>query len=121
MFLSFSYHYKGYRFGGFIVKFQILDVDYLFVNDKPIIRVFGKTAKGESVCGFYDGFSPFLYAEGDGVKELLEKDSQVSKIETVERYTVGSQKPKKIIKITTRNPAGTPDIREGLVSAGIKP
>ncbi|MFQ5647668.1 MAG: 3'-5' exonuclease, partial [Candidatus Aenigmatarchaeota archaeon] len=102
------------------MQFQILDVDYVFVNDKPILRVFGKTEKGESVCGFYEGLLPFFYAEGKGVEELLAKNPQVAKIETVSRFVVGSQAPRDVYRITLRNPAKTPEVREGLTAAGVK-
>jgi len=103
------------------MQFQILDVDYVFVNDKPIVRVFGKTARGETVCGFYEGFLPFFYAEGKDVESVLAKNPQIVKIETVQRCVVGSQKPKTLYKITTKNPAKTPELREGLIAAGARP
>ena len=48
------------------MEFQVLDVDYVLVNEKPVIRVFGKDAKGASVCGFFEDFLPYFYALGRG-------------------------------------------------------
>ena len=66
---------------------QILDVDYIAVNERPVIRIFGKTQSGESVCGFYEGFLPYFYVQGDAAAELL-KDISV-KQEKVRRKVVG--------------------------------
>ncbi len=101
------------------MEFQILDVDYVNLNDKPIVRFFGKTEKGESVCVFYEGFKPYFYAAGDNVREALEGEPEVMGIEQVERNIVGHHKPQKVFKITTRNPAKTPDLREKLRAAGM--
>ena len=53
------------------MEFQVLDVDYVIVNDKPVLRVFGKDAKGESVCGFREGFLPYFYAVGDDIEGII--------------------------------------------------
>ena len=45
------------------MEIQILDVDYILVDEKPIIRIFGKTESEEVVCGFYDGFAPYFYVD----------------------------------------------------------
>ncbi|RLJ06873.1 MAG: DNA polymerase elongation subunit [Candidatus Aenigmatarchaeota archaeon] len=104
------------------MEIQILDVDYVQVDEKPIVRIFGKTEKGEVVCGFYEGYMPYFYVEKtDAVKELLSKEPQVIKIETVKRTPVGGyQKPKEFLKVTITNPSKTPEIREKLKGAGVK-
>lgn len=100
------------------MEFQILDVDYILVNEKPVIRIFGKTEKGETVCGFYDGYSPYFYAQGN--VKILEKEGQVSSIENVKRKMVYGGEEQDIYKIVTKNPAKTPDIRDKLKSSGVK-
>ena len=86
--------------GVLVVEMQIIDVDYILVNEKPVIRIFGKTIDGRSVCAFYEGYSPYFYAERD-VRDILKDDPQVQKIERVSRKMVmGYQKPKEIYKIT---------------------
>ena len=47
--------------------FQILDIDYTLVNEKPIIRIFGKTESGETICGFVEDFEPYFYTSGDNI------------------------------------------------------
>ena len=42
------------------MEFQVLDVDYVMVNEKPVIRIFGKDSEGSSVCAFYEGFLPYF-------------------------------------------------------------
>lgn len=105
-----------------MIEFQLLDTDYILVDEKPIIRLFGKTASGESVCGFYEGFKPYFYANDiEKTKELLKNESNVVKIEEVEKTSVdGYQQSKKVLKITLQNPAKTVDLREKLHSAGIR-
>ena len=103
------------------MEFQIIDVDYVMVNERPIIRIFGKDADGRSVCGFYEGFLPYFYAIGDNINDALEGVSSVISVETVERkLSVGYQKPRKVAKITLRNPAKTVEVREHLKSMGIE-
>ncbi|MCK5547840.1 MAG: hypothetical protein KAI64_02430, partial [Thermoplasmata archaeon] len=105
-----------------LVEFQVLDVDYVLVNEKPVIRVFGKDAKGETVCGFHEGFLPYFYVTGTGVEEKLEGNSQVVSIEKVKRtLPVGYQEQSDVYKITLRNPARTVEMREMLRSAGMVP
>jgi DNA polymerase I len=100
---------------------QIIDVDYVLVDERPIVRIFGKTAEGESVCAFYEGYKPYFYAEGERARELMEKEPQVIDIEKVSRKMVmGYQDPREVYKITITNPARTPELRERLVAAGVR-
>ena len=101
------------------MEFQILDVDYVNLDDKPVVRFFGKTEKGESVCVFYEGFKPYFYAAGEGLREALEGEPEVMNIEQAERNVIGHHTPRKVFKITIRNPAKTPDLREKLRALGI--
>jgi DNA polymerase I len=102
------------------MNLQVIDVDYILVNEKPIVRIFGKTQIGEAVCIFYEGYKPYFYAEGERVKDLLEEEPQVQNIEKVSRTLVmGYQDPKDIYKITITNPSKTPDLREKLIGAGV--
>ena len=78
------------------MKFQIIDVDYVNLNDKPVVRFFGKTEKGESVCVFYEGFKSYFYAAGKNVRGILKDDSEVITIETVEKNIVEFSKNLKL-------------------------
>jgi len=102
------------------MEFQLLDCDYVNVNEKPIVRMFGKTAEGKSVCVFYDDFKPYFYVRGDW-KSVLGDDSQVIRTETVTKKLVLDEKEsEELTKITIQNPAKTPELRERLVNAGLK-
>jgi len=100
------------------MELQILDCDYIMLNNKPIIRIFGKTIDGETICVFFDKFLPYFYLyvdqdKIDDVKFELEKNDEL-KIEVVERYLpIGYQaKPVKVFKIIGKDPGKTPQIRE---------
>ena len=104
------------------MEIQILDVDYVLLDEKPIIRIFGKTADGETVCAFYEDYLPYFYVEGDGVDRFLEKEPQVIRIEKVKRNVVmGYQAPRDMYKVTIKNPSKTPELRENLKLNGFVP
>ncbi len=104
------------------MEFQVLDVDYVIVNEKPVIRVFGKDSDGESVCGFYEGFLPFFYAVGDDIEGKLEGNPHVVDIKKVKRtLSLGYQQPSDVYKITLRNPAKTVEVRDSLRAMGVTP
>jgi len=102
-------------------EFQILDVDYIIVNERPVIRIFGKDSEGSTVCGFYEDFLPYFYVLGDDAKKLLEHEAQVLKIEQVERKVIGAKNGKPVYKVTLKNPAKTSEIREELRAKGAEP
>jgi len=105
------------------MEIQILDADYVMLNNKPLIRIFGKTIHGETVCVFYDKFLPYFYlhtdeSNFDKISEELKKRFD-SKVEVVEKYLpIGYQQKVKILKITGKDPAKTPEIREFTKSFG---
>ena len=39
-------------------NFQLIDCDYVVVDNAPIVRIFGKTEAGKSICAFYEGYKP---------------------------------------------------------------
>jgi DNA polymerase I len=99
------------------MELQIIDADYILLNNKPIIRLFCKNIQGESICVFYDKFLPYFYLYGkeDEYQETMEeiKKKFDVKIEIVERsLPIGYQKPVKVLKITGTNPQQTPEMRE---------
>lgn len=97
---------------------QILDADYVMLENRPLIRLFGKTEDGKSACAFYHKFYPYFYV--DKVPKWLEKDSGVVKIEEVERvYPIFYQRDvMKLFKVTIHNPAKTPELRDKVIEGG---
>lgn len=101
------------------MELQILDVDYIMVGERPVIRILGKDQEGQVVCGFYEGFLPYFYVEGD-VEKCLADNPLVLKIEKVQRKSaIGWQDSKEMWKITISHPAKTPELRELLKSKGL--
>ena len=43
------------------VKFQLLDCDYIIVDNKPKVRIFGRAENGKTVCVYYSDFYPYFY------------------------------------------------------------
>jgi DNA polymerase I len=100
------------------MELQILDCDYVMVNNKPIIRLFCKNIQGEPVCVFYDKFLPYFYLYGDDKRyeEIIDETGKKFpnlKFEIVEKILpIGYQPKSKVIKITGNEPGQTPEIRE---------
>ena len=99
------------------MEIQILDVDYVLVDEKPIIRVFGKTPEGTPVCGFVEGFSPYFYSDTEKVKGVFEGDPGVVDIQKSSMKFV--DKEGDAYKVFTRNPAKTPELRTKATGAGV--
>jgi DNA polymerase elongation subunit (family B) len=105
------------------MDFQILDADYDVTNDsKPVIRLFGRSADGKSVCCLVPDFEPYFYLKASGdlravgglIKDTFE---QVKKVEVVEKFDpVGYQESRKeMLKITTFLPKDVPEIRDDVL------
>ncbi len=107
------------------MRVQVLDVDYIMNNNRPIVRIFGKKKDGGSVCLFYSDFYPYFYTKGDveKIKAILkEYSSEVRSIESVKAFpSMGFQpEPSEFFKIMITTPSKTPELREKLESFGIK-
>ncbi|MBI4177295.1 MAG: hypothetical protein HY516_02915 [Candidatus Aenigmarchaeota archaeon] len=103
------------------MKLQVLDTDYVVVEDRPIVRIFGKDEDGKTVCGFVKGYFPYFYVmpteDGTGgVEKLISARPEVLKHETVlKRFPRGySATPTKMLKITLKNPQKVSELREAL-------
>lgn len=102
--------------------FQLLDVDYIFSGNRPIVRMFGRTDKGNSVCALYDRHSPYFYIKAN--EEQLHKIKNIKEIKQVEWtekfIPLGySEAAAKLLKIIAYNPQDVPALREKLVAEGI--
>jgi DNA polymerase, archaea type len=100
------------------MELQIIDADYILLQNKPIIRLFCKDINGETVCVFYDKFMPYFYLHADEknfpdiIEDITRKFTNL-KVEIVEKnMPIGYQPPAKVLKITGTNPQQTPEIRE---------
>lgn len=107
------------------LKFQLLDCDYIINGNKPVIRLFGKTKEGKTICAFYDGFEPYFYIlpteKGRGreqVMDFLKKNfgNIVVRVEEVRKFLpIGFQTEKtKMLKVTLADPSRVPLVREEL-------
>jgi|Deesub1362A_J573_1020465.scaffolds.fasta_scaffold00146_16 DNA polymerase I len=101
------------------MRFQLIDCDYVVHEGSPVIRLFGRSESGESVCCLVFGFEPYFYVEVDdveGLKGRIEKMQYVKRVEVVERYKpIGYQKSKtNMLKVYTFEPKNVPQLREHL-------
>ena len=101
------------------MEFQIFDCDYVMA-DRPVIRLFGRTDRGKSICAFVEGFTPYFYVTPDAA-DMLADEQQVVGIEKVrKKMPSGYGAEIDLLKVYLRNPAKTPEVREHLVRAGAK-
>jgi len=106
-------------------RFQILDADYFMNGSTPVVRIFGKTEEGKTVCAFDDSFRPYFYVrpdESDGSVREIENVIKKSfpgcllSMEKVEKFTpIGFDRKKQgILKITVTEPSKVSAIRDEL-------
>ena len=100
------------------MELQILDADYVVIQNKPIIRLFCKNEKGETICVFYDKFLPYFYvhAEDDkypAITEEIKRKFDIVGTEVVEKkIPIGYQPPVKVLKVITKTPNQVRDMRD---------
>ena len=109
------------------MDFQILDADYKLVHEvEPVIRLFGRSDDGRSVCCLVPGFEPYFYAKPKVLpagksenicEDLTEKYPQIKRIEPVERFEpIGYQTQKKpMLRIVVYSPKNVPEIRDDIL------
>jgi DNA polymerase I/DNA polymerase-2 len=101
----------------------LLDVDYILVEGKPVIRLWGKTKDGKIMVVFDHRFRPYFYIEPkedlneDQITELkkrimgLEIDGKSPiMVEEVKRSILGKQKM--FLKVVVTVPANVPKFRK---------
>ncbi len=103
------------------MEFQLLDCDYIVLENTPIVRLFGKNREGKTVCAFYKGFFPYFYAlpkrSGEDVTDFLKRNFPVVKnVSTVQRMMPTNYQTEKteILKVTLTDPSKVPEVRERL-------
>ena len=99
--------------------FQILDADYKLIGeDEPVIRLFGRSDDGKSVCCLVPGFEPFFYAKSTDpagtTKQLLDTFPQIVRVDTVSRYAPSGYQTTMTdyLKIIVKAPKNVPEIRD---------
>ncbi|UCC91693.1 MAG: hypothetical protein JSV39_00250 [Candidatus Aenigmatarchaeota archaeon] len=106
------------------VEFCLLDIDYVVEDGKPVVRLWGKTKKGESVLAEDRDFEPYFYLEAEKeylktneldnlkrrIRELKDFGEKVKNIEMVERRYLGGGKT--FLRLVLSNPRDIPDLRE---------
>ncbi len=106
------------------LTFQLIDCDYILLNNSPVIRMFGKSTDGKTVCSFLEGYYPYFYllpkdgAESKAIEFLKAKFSNlVLNISRVEKFMpIGyNTQRKEILLIKVRDPSQVPLIRDELL------
>ncbi|MBI1971950.1 MAG: ribonuclease H-like domain-containing protein [Candidatus Aenigmarchaeota archaeon] len=103
------------------MKMQLLDTDYVIVEDRPIIRMFGKDEDNKTVCGFVKGYLPYFYVlaktgkTADLEKFISSKPDVLNQERAMRRHPRGfSKEPVEMLKITLRNPQRVSEIRDSI-------
>ncbi|UCD07182.1 MAG: hypothetical protein JSW41_05150, partial [Candidatus Aenigmatarchaeota archaeon] len=105
------------------IEFCILNIDYVMEGDNPVIRIWGKTDRGKTVCVLDRSFEPYFYVEPkpelkktdiEGLKSKilgLELEGEKTEgVEILERTILG--KPLKVLKVTVKRPPDVPKFRD---------
>ena len=106
------------------VEFCLFDIDYVLEDGKPVVRLWGKTKKGESILAEDRNFEPYFYAEVEKeylktneldnfkrrIRELKDFGEKVKNIEMVEKRYLGERKT--FLRLILSNPRDIPDLRE---------
>jgi DNA polymerase I len=110
------------------MKLQILDVDYTLLNGLPLLRLFGKTPTGETVCVFWDKFRPYFYVNAKPEQYpsiLAELKKQWPELEgqVIEKFLPGgySTAQTKVLKVIGKDPSRVPEQRELVQRMGAIP
>ncbi|RLJ03321.1 MAG: DNA polymerase elongation subunit [Candidatus Aenigmatarchaeota archaeon] len=100
------------------VQIQVLDVDYDMLNNRPIVRIFGKDRNGKTYCVCATDLLPYFYIKTTNPKRIEEElrsrfGGEIEKTEIVERYLpIGYSDKIELLKVTTRTPSKVPEIRD---------
>ncbi|MEM3406002.1 MAG: 3'-5' exonuclease, partial [Candidatus Pacearchaeota archaeon] len=96
---------------------QLLDVDYMMVNNKPLLRIFCKQKDGKTICLLYNKYLPYFYLVSpeenyEDIKKNILKVYPNLKFEILEKFLpIGYNKKVKALKIIGNDPSKIPEIR----------
>jgi len=99
------------------MEIQLIDVDYINVGSRPVVRLFGKEKNGKTACVFVNGFLPYFYVDRAG--KTLENNADVLKVEKTKKNVVGVG-DKDLLRVVLSDPSKTPELREALRAEGVK-
>jgi len=102
------------------ISFQVIDADYVIPNSFPMIRLFGKTKEGHSICVLYEKYLPYFYfiptQPLEEAEKILKKEfgGLIVKLEEVEKYEpIGYRENKtKMVRIYLADPSKVPKVRD---------
>lgn len=114
--------------------FELIDADYFRQDSGPVIRLFGRTDEGKSICCHVPGIEPYFYVNTDDdleaiserIREKLNqinKSGKIKRVEIVQRFEpIGYQKSMKpMLKVFTHEPGNVPEIRDDIAEIpGVK-
>lgn len=107
---------------------QIMDIDYTMLENRPVIRIFGRCDDRKTACVLVKGFDPYYYVlpmqgEEEALREFLKRrfSDQISSIEEVERFLPFgySEAPTKILKIIGKDPSKVKEMRDEIWKEGL--
>ncbi len=95
-----------------IVKFLLLDMDYITQKGGAVIRLYGKLPDGRSIIAHDRKFKPYIYVLPYDLGECTDDLSQLKldRIEKVHKKENGEEK--EFIKITLKHPRDIPSIKK---------
>nr|NIO22193.1 hypothetical protein [Candidatus Aenigmarchaeota archaeon] len=106
------------------VSFCLLDIDYAMRDEKPIVRLWGKTKGGKNVLAIDRNFKPYFYVElsekhanNEGVERIRRRISELKdiggekleKLELVEKKLLGEKRT--FMKIILQDPTDINKLR----------
>ena len=91
----------------------ITDIDYITNEEKPVIRMFGKTKEGEHIIAIDETFQPYIYIlPKENTEKCMEEIKEEIKFEKIEKLIKKDfQIEKEFIKLTFKHPQEVPNNR----------
>ncbi|MCL2114936.1 MAG: DNA-directed DNA polymerase [Methanobrevibacter sp.] len=95
----------------------LLDIDYITMNEKAVVRLFGKIKgdeQGKNIIAIDDSFEPYIYVVFDDLKSCKEeiKELNPEKIEIVTKKDF--QVESEFLKVTFNHPQDVPKMRDSI-------
>ncbi len=101
------------------MRMQVIDADYVIIEDRPVVRLFGKDEDNKTACGFVRGYFPYFYVlakdgkTSDAEKFVSTKPEVMKQERVMKRLPRGfSATPAEMLKVTLRNPQKVSELRE---------